>query len=172
MRVNGSSGASEPAVSQIRVRVADYAVARDDAVIATLGLGSCVAIMLYDAVTRIGGLAHVLLPAESMSRDTANRAKFPATAVPLLVAEMAKLGARGPYTAKLVGGASMFGALLPVGGVNMGERNVEASRRALVAAQVSIVAQDTGGDFGRSVYLHVRDGRVVVTSLRRGEIVL
>lgn len=66
----------------------------------------------------------------------------------------------------------MFAALLPVGGVNMGERNVEAARRALVTAQVSIVAQDTGGDYGRSVYLHVGDGRVVVTSLRQGERVI
>jgi len=172
MRENGSSAGPDRAVAPIRVRVADYAVARGDAVITTLGLGSCVAIVLYDARARVGGLAHVLLPTESMSRDTTNKAKFPASAVPLLVSEMTKLGARGPYTAKLVGGASMFGALLPVGGVNMGERNVEAARRALVTAQVSIVAQDTGGDYGRSVYLHVGDGHVVVTSLRQGDRVI
>jgi chemotaxis protein CheD len=156
-------------IEQIRVKVADYAVARGDTVIATLGLGSCVAIALHDAATGIGGLAHVLLPSESMSRDRTNRAKFPSTAVPLLIAEMRKLGAAGPFTAKLVGGASMFGALLPDGGVNMGERNVESSRRALVVAGIPIVAQDTGGGHGRSVFLHVRDGRVVVRSLSAGE---
>jgi chemotaxis protein CheD len=172
MPENGFSAGRDRAVAPIRVRVADYAVARDDAVISTLGLGSCVAIVLYDARARVGGLAHVLLPTESMSRDTTNKAKFPASAVPLLVSEMTKMGARGPYTAKLVGGASMFGALLPVGGVNMGERNVEAARRALVTAQVSIVAQDTGGDYGRSVYLHVSDGHLLVTSIRLGERVL
>jgi chemotaxis protein CheD len=159
-------------IEQIRVKVADYAVARGDAVISTLGLGSCVAIAVHDAATAVGGLAHVLLPSESMSRDRSNRAKFPGTAVPLLVDEMRKLGAVGPFTAKMVGGASMFRALLPSGGVNMGERNVEAVRRALVAAGIGITAQDTGGDYGRSVFLHVRDGRLVVRSLNRGEHVL
>jgi chemotaxis protein CheD len=153
----------------IRVRVADYAVASGDAVIATLGLGSCVAIAVYDAKARVGGLAHVLLPNESMSRDRANRAKFPATAVPLLLEEMHKLGAAGPYTGKLVGGASMFGALLPIGGVNMGQRNVESARRALVDAGVTIIAQDTGGGYGRSVFFHVRDGRLLIKSLSHGD---
>jgi chemotaxis protein CheD len=153
----------------IRVKVADYAVARGDAVIGTLGLGSCVAITLYDAVARVGGLAHILLPSEGMSRDTRNRAKFPSTAVPMLIDEMRSLGSRGPLTAKLVGGASMFGNLLPTGGVNMGDRNVAASRQALVDAKIAIVAQETGGDFGRSVFLHVRDGCVMVKSITHGE---
>jgi chemotaxis protein CheD len=154
---------------QIRVRVADFAVAAGDAVISTLGLGSCVAIAVYDTHARVGGLAHVLLPNESMSRDRANRAKFPATAVPLLLEEMRKLGARGPYIGKLVGGASMFGALLPIGGVNMGQRNIESARRALVDAGVTIVAQDTGGGYGRSVFFHVTDGRLLVKSLAQGD---
>jgi len=158
--------------SPIRVRVADFAVASGDVVISTLGLGSCVAIAVHDSRARIGGLAHVLLPSESMSRDRSNHAKFPGTAVPLLLEEMRKLGARGPFTAKLAGGASMFGALLPIGGINMGQRNVEASRRALVEAGVAIVAQDVGGGYGRSVFLHVADGHVVIRSLTHGDRVL
>ena len=75
-------------------------------------------------------------------------------------------------TARIAGGASMFSQLLPAGGVNMGERNVEATRRALEKAGIPIIAQDTGGDFGRSVYFSVADGRVVVRSLKRGELVL
>jgi chemotaxis protein CheD len=159
-------------VEPIRVRVADYAVASGDAIISTLGLGSCVAITVYDARARVGGLAHVLLPNESMSRDRSNRAKFPATAVPLLIDEMRKLGATGPFIAKLAGGASMFGALLPIGGVNMGQRNVDAARRALVEAGIAIVGQDTGGGYGRSVFMYVSDGRVVIKSLSQGERVL
>jgi chemotaxis protein CheD len=159
-------------IDNIRVKVADYAVARGDAIIATIGLGSCVAIALYDPQACVGGLAHILLPAEGMSRDHRNPAKFPGTAVPLLLDEMRKLGAKGPFQGKLVGGASMFASLLPQGGVNMGDRNVDASRRALTQAQIALVAQDTGGSYGRSVYLHVRDGRIVVRSLANGERVL
>src|SRR5262249_58279330 len=79
-------------ICEIRVRVADYAVAATGT-ITTIGLGSCVAITLYDAAARVGGLAHVLLPSETLSRDRSNPAKFAVTVVPLLVSEMAKLGA-------------------------------------------------------------------------------
>ena len=151
------------------MRVADYAVAKGSGVISTIGLGSCVAIAIYDRQTRIGGLAHVLLPSEGLSRDKDNRAKFPGTAVPLLLEEMRKLGARGPFTAKIAGGSSMFGALMPTGGINMGERNVASSRQALNDAGIPLAAQDVGGDYGRSMFFHLEDGRVLVRSLKSGD---
>ena len=163
---------SEPKVQEIRVKVADYAVATGDVIISTLGLGSCVAIMLYDGSSRIGGLAHILLPSEGLSLDSDNRAKFPSTAIPMLVEEMRKRGAWGRPMAKIVGGASMFASLLPSGGINMGERNVEATKRVLRLAEIPLVASDTGGEYGRSVYFQLNDGRVVVKSLKMGERVL
>ena len=153
------------------MKVADYAVAANGT-IATIGLGSCVAITLYDSSARVGGLAHILLPSTSLSRDTSNAAKFAETAVPLMLAEMRKLGANGNVQAKIAGGASMFGSLLPSGGVNMGERNVAATREVLAAHGIPIAGEDVGGDFGRSVYFDLKDGRVRVRSLKRGEHVL
>jgi len=156
----------------IRVHVADYAVATSGT-ISTVGLGSCVAIILYDPVARVGGLAHVLLPTEAMSRDRSNPAKFPATVVPILLDRMRDLGAMGNrLRAKIVGGASMFGNLIPPGGVNIGERNVVAVREVLAGAKIPIVAEDTGSDYGRSVYLNVADGAVEVRSVRKGSRVL
>ncbi len=156
----------------IRVHVADYAVATTGT-IATVGLGSCVAIILYDPVAKVGGLAHVLLPTESMSRDRSNPAKFPATVMPILLDRMRNVGAVGNrLRAKIVGGASMFGNLIPPGGVNIGERNVIAVRQVLAGAKIPIVAEDTGSDYGRSVYLNVADGAVEVRSLRKGSRVL
>ena len=157
---------------ELRVKVADYAVAADG-LITTVGLGSCVAIMLYDAVARVGGLAHVLLPSESMSRDRSNPAKFPATVVPLVLTEMQKLGAiPGRIRAKIVGGASMFGNLSASGGINIGERNVAAVRDVLAKRKIQIVGEDTGSDHGRSVYFYLADGRVEVRSVRKGARVL
>jgi len=159
--------------TEIRVKVADYAVGRDEQTLITIGLGSCVAIALYDPRTRIGGLAHTLLPSESMARDRSNPAKFPASAVVTLLAEMTRLGADARRVrAKLVGGASMFANLLPAGGINIGDRNVAAARQALEASRVPIVAEDVGSDHGRSVHFHLDDGRVEVRSLKKGNRVL
>ena len=163
---------TESRPQDIRVKVADYAIATGDVVISTIGLGSCVAIMLYDGSSRIGGMAHILLPSEGLSLDSDNRAKFPSTAIPMLVEEMRKRGAWGRPVAKIVGGASMFASLLPSGGINMGERNVDATKRVLRLAEIPLIASDTGGEHGRSVYFHLGDGRVVVKSLKMGERVL
>jgi chemotaxis protein CheD len=159
--------------TEIRVKVADFAVANGGTLLVTVGLGSCVAIALHDPQARVGGLAHVLLPSTGMSQDRTNRAKFPSTAVPLLCERMRALGANtGRMRAKIVGGASMFTSLLSATGLQIGERNVVATRAALEHAGIPIVAQEVGGDYGRSVYFHVHDGRLIVKSLRAGHVIL
>ena len=86
------------------MRVADAAVGQGDIVLSTLGLGSCIAIALYDRLAHVAGLAHILLPNESLARDRENRAKFAQTAVPLLLEKMRAIGARDAnVVAKLAG---------------------------------------------------------------------
>lgn len=159
--------------TEIRVKVAECAVGRDEQTLITIGLGSCVAIALYDSTVRVGGLAHTLLPDETMARDRTNPAKFAASAVTLLLAEMTRLGADAKrIRAKLVGGASMFANLLPAGGINIGDRNIAAARQALARNGIGIVAEDVGSDHGRSVHFHLDDGRVEVRSLKKGNRVI
>ena len=146
--------------------VADWAADQGETDLVTLGLGSCVAIMLYDKEAKAGAMAHVLLPSRSLARDATNPAKFPETAVPLLLQRMAQLGAEPRrITAKLAGGASMFAALMTPGTIQMGERNIVASRNALRDAAVPITAESVGGAQGRSVRFHLADGRVEVRTV-------
>src|SRR5881227_2984809 len=150
--------AAEPRVTI--VKVAEWAAARADGVIVTLGLGSCVAIMLHDPQARAGAMAHVLLPSKSLARDATNPAKFPETAVPLLVHRLATLGADPRHlVAKLAGGASMFAQLMTPGSVQMGERNIAAARAELRRAGIPVMAEAVGGGAGRSVRFHVEIGR-------------
>jgi chemotaxis protein CheD len=142
------------------VRVAEWALERQ-AVIVTLGLGSCVAIMLHDPGACLGAMAHVLLPSHSLARDQSNPAKFPETAVPFLVHRMLVAGAnRHRLVAKLAGGASMFAQLMTPGTVQMGERNIAASRAALREAAIPIIGEAVGGERGRSVRFWPQNGRV------------
>ena len=160
-------------MTELRVKVADAAVAQGDTVLSTIGLGSCVAIALHDPRLRVGGLAHILLPSEMLAQDRSNRAKFAGTAVPLLIERMKELGARGgSLCAKIAGGASMFTSLLPAGGLQIGERNLIATRAALAGARIPILGEDVGGSHGRSVYFHVSTGEVVVKSVVKGNVVL
>jgi chemotaxis protein CheD len=154
--------------SEISVGVAQWAVLRHEGTLWSHGLGSCVAIVLYDASTRTAGLVHILLPNESYSRDRSKASKFADAAVPHLITEMRRAGARGALTAKIVGGASMFGSLLAKTGVNMGSRNIASAREALRKAGIRIVGEDVGGDFGRTIAVSVADGNVKVRSVDRG----
>jgi chemotaxis protein CheD len=160
-------------VREISVRVADAAVGQGEVVLSTLGLGSCIAIALYDSRAHVAGLAHILLPSEALARDRENRAKFAATAVPLLLERVRAIGARDAnIVAKLAGGASMFTSLLTQGGPAIGERNLIATRIALASFGIRITGEDVGGGHGRSVFLHGCDGRFEVKSMRKGCVIL
>jgi chemotaxis protein CheD len=154
---------------ELLVRVADLRIGVADDVLVTVGLGSCVAVLLHDAEARVGGLAHILLPSPALARADGNPAKFPHSAVPRLLELMVADGAqRERITGRLAGGASMFAALAPPGTVQMGERNLVAARQALNAHGVPLVAESVGGDFGRTVRLRVRDGRVEISTVYHG----
>jgi chemotaxis protein CheD len=154
---------------EIIVRVADLRVGASRDVLVTIGLGSCVAVVLHDPVAKVGGLAHILLPSPALGRKDDSPAKFPQTAVPKLLELMAQQGANTRrVTARLAGGASMFAGLAAPGTIQMGERNTVACRQVLMHHGVPISGQATGGDYGRTVKLWVADGRVEVSSVSHG----
>jgi chemotaxis protein CheD len=157
-------------MSDVLVRVAELRVGRLDDELVTIGLGSCVAIILHDAAARVGGLAHILLPSPALSRPTDGRpGKVPQTAVPELLSQMRALGARSDrVTARLVGGASMFASLNAPGTIQMGERNVVASRQVLAQHGLAITGEEVGGDYGRTVRLRTSDGKVEISSVLHG----
>jgi len=139
----------------------EFAVGRAGDVLAALGLGSCVAMVVSDAEASIAALAHVLLPSQSLSRRGDYPGRSPDTALPLVVAALEEAGAEPTHLrARLVGGAAMFADLLPGGTMHMGERNVAACRAALRAAEIPIIGEMVGGRRGRSVWLDVDAGTV------------
>lgn len=159
-------------VSDVHVNVAESATRIGKGIMSAVGLGSCVALMLYDRAARVGAMAHILLPHEALSRVPGGAAKYGSSAVPHLLQSMRALAVIGAPVASLVGGASMFATLLKVGGINMGERNVDAVRRALAIAGIAIEAEDVGGEYGRSIFFDVATGQVRVVSIQHGERIL
>jgi chemotaxis protein CheD len=131
-------------------------------------LGSCVAVVLYHRRTHVGGMAHVMLP-QSDSAPPDLPAKFGNQALEPLIASMEKLGADRRYlVAKVAGGASLFGSQNG-GAPTMGERNVAAVKESLARARIRVLAEDTGGDFARTVTLSTKDGVLRVRTFKHGE---
>jgi len=89
--------------------------------------------------------------------------------VPRLLELMSQCGASPRrLTGRLVGGASMFASLAAPGTIQMGDRNVVASRQALNHAGIPLTGESVGGDYGRTVRLTAADGRLEVSSVAHG----
>lgn len=154
------------------VRMGELAVAREDEVLAAVGLGSCVGVALVDTGARVAGLAHVMLPEPSSGRE-GGPGRFATTAVPALLEEMECAGAsRERLVAKIAGGASMFRGLSPKGVGAVGERNAAAVHRALEQLGIPVVGEDVGGNWGRTVHLQAEDGAYIVSNVMREDVVL
>ncbi|MCL6447161.1 MAG: chemotaxis protein CheD [Armatimonadetes bacterium] len=151
---------------ELQVGIADYKITRDPGRLITLGLGSCVGVSLYDPLTKIGGLLHVMLPDSTQFNNVNRPAKFADLGIPLLVQELQKKGAGGRrLQAKLVGGAQMFSGLDDSLVLNIGQRNVEKARAVLKELGIKILAEEVGGNRGRTMILDTADGKVIVRML-------
>lgn len=138
-------------------------------VLACLGIGSCIAVCAFDPVSRVGGMAHVVLP-ESNGRDVDNPGKFADTAIPLLIKEMIKKGGiKYSIIFKLVGGAQMSSAPGLESAFKTGERNEKMVKEALKKERLLVGLTDLGGTKGRTVKMYMDSGTVLVKSA--GEVV-
>lgn len=154
----------------LHVGIAQYKVGFEGDVLIAQALGSCVGIVLYDHRLRIGGLAHVLLPAP-LNGNAVPSGKFVVSAVPALLKKLEGAAQQKPrFRAKIVGGANMFGRAAT--GKNVGKRNVDEARQMLRSLHIPLAGQDVGGTWARTAELDVATGRLKVVSYKGGVVEL
>lgn len=157
----------------IKVGMADLNVCVSPDGITTLGLGSCVGIAVRDPVTKIGGLAHIMLPDSSAIRNNTNIPKFADTGIEELIKQVVAKGAsRSRLVAKIAGGAQMFAFQNKNDMVRVGERNVEATKKKLAQLKIPILAEDTGKSYGRTVIFYPETGDFVIRAVGKPEYVI
>lgn len=153
----------------IRVGMADLKVAQHPAILTTLGLGSCVGIVLYDIKRKIVGMAHIMLPSSKIASANTNRAKFADTGITDLLEGMIRLGARREdIIAKIAGGAQMFTFSSTTDTMKIGARNSEATKVMLKLLNIPLVSEDIGGNHGRTIEISSEDGKLMVKTIGYG----
>ena len=147
----------------IKVMTNDLRVGKSPDVLYTKGIGSCVAIALYDTHKRIGGLAHISLPAKVNDKPEANLHRYAKIAIDSLLKAMEGMGGSKTFiVATIVGGGNMFGfTLAPIN--DIGRLNVVAVRDALRRHQLPIIGEEVLGTEGRNVFFNLENGVVKVT---------
>ncbi len=136
----------------IRVGIADMNVCRTPDKITTIGLGSCVGIVLYDASLKLAGLVHIMLPDSTKIKNNQNKMKFADSGIMLLVDEMEKRGVRrSSLKAKIAGGAKMFNFSSTTEMGSIGDKNIAAVHEKLKELGIRIVSEDVGLNYGRTI---------------------
>ena len=153
----------------IKVGMADLNCTTSPGVLTTLGLGSCVGICLYDSSTKISGMAHIMLPNSTQIKNNSNLAKFADTGIVKLLEDMVRIGAkRSRITSKIAGGAQMFNFNDTSDLMRIGARNVAATKEILKAMSIPLVAEDTGGNYGRTIELYSETGILLIKTIGYG----
>ncbi|HWP98608.1 MAG TPA: chemotaxis protein CheD [Syntrophomonadaceae bacterium] len=154
----------------IQVGMADMKIARAPDRLMTAGLGSCIGICIYDQTLKLAGLAHIMLPSSTQTKSAQNRAKFADSAIELVLEQMEKSGGlRSRYLAKIAGGAQMFQFSGESDIMKIGARNAVAVEEHLAKHRIRLVANDTGGNYGRTITFDPLNGELLIRTIGHGE---
>lgn len=150
----------------VKVGIADMKLTEAPNKLKTLGLGSCVGVVIYN--NEIAGLAHVMLPdSEASNRANQNRLKYADSALDLMIQDLLNKGAKkSSLKAKIAGGAHMFSFQTESNFLKIGERNVKAVTERLSFHQIPLIAQDVGGNQGRTIEFNIEEGQLEIRTVR------
>ena len=150
----------------IKIGMAELDICLPPDAITTLGLGSCVGVVLYDPTKKICGMVHVMLPDSTKIKNNENVAKFADTGIEELLKQIVAKGAnRKNIVAKIAGGAQMFAFRSDNDLLRVGDRNVEATKEKLKQLQIPLIAEDTGKNSGRTIEFYPETGKLLVKSV-------
>ncbi len=130
--------------------------------IVTYALGSCIGIVVYDPIARVGGMLHYMLPDSTLDERKAkeNPAMFADTGIPSLFKACYGLGAeKKRMIVKVAGGASI---LDDTNFFRIGQKNIMAMRKIFWKNNVMIAVEDTGANHNRTVRLEMATGKTLV----------
>src|SRR5699024_8863604 len=128
--------------NQIKVSISDYKIGKSLDHLITLGLGSCVVIAIYDEMSKVGGLSHIMLPDGTQFKKNVKIQKFADLVVPYMVEDIRRKARFSKLGAKIAGGASMFGFPDSDPNESIGYRNVLAVEKILAELNIPILGSN------------------------------
>ncbi len=157
-------------MSNIIVGISDFKVVKNGEILITYALGSCIGICLFDKLTKVAGLAHIMLGySKDYKISTGSENRFADLAINNMIREIeAKGGKTSRLTAKIAGGAQMFKTFANTEVSNVGKKNILAVKTILAQKNIVILAEDLGLDYGRTQIFDTNTGVMKIKSFTKG----
>ncbi|KAB7708074.1 chemotaxis protein CheD [Bacillus aerolatus] len=154
----------------VKVGIADMNIVRSPDAIRTSGLGSCVGVIIYDERAVIAGMVHVMLPDSGLAKTNhMNKAKYADTGIKELITLLKAEGAQSfRLKAKIAGGAQMFQFNSQNSSFKIGPRNIEAVKQALNEHNIPVLAEDVGGNSGRTIEFDPHTCQLHIRTVNKG----
>jgi chemotaxis protein CheD len=135
----------------------------------TYSLGSCIGVVIYDPVVKVGGMLHYMLPESSLDEEKAKRNPymFADTGIPALFKASYALGAQKQRMKVLIAGGAQI--LDQQGFFNIGKRNHMAVKKMFFRNNVIATYEDVGGNVNRTVRLDILSGDMHIKVGGEGE---
>lgn len=146
--------------AELTVGIADIKIGKAPQTIKT-NLGSCIAVCLYDAEKKIGGMLHLMLAHSKCASEKTSlkKEKYADTGIAEMLSRLKKTYGldANKFTAKIFGGAKVLKTVMH----NIGEENAVAVREILKECGIKITASQVGGEKGYRVFFDLETGKVI-----------
>jgi chemotaxis protein CheD len=157
--MSSAHASNSPFQQRVVIGVGDLAVSNDPAVtLSTYALGSCVAVVGYDPLIRVGGILHLMLPDSKIApaRAVGQPGMFANTGLPLLFKSLQ--GLRADLTRLRLFVAGGANVLAGADAFRIGERNINATREYLSVIGFEFSHAAVGGSINRTIHLQNATG--------------
>ena len=166
--LNSQEGAVEG--KRIEVSMSEMKIAKAPEILITRGLGSCLGITIYDSIKKIGAMAHPMLPDIDKAKIKSSPLRFVNSVIDKMIEGLQKQGClKRNLVAKLFGGAHMFSFISQDSVLNVGERNIDIAKLVLQKHGIKIAAEELRGSIGRTIELHLENGKVYIKTISSGD---
>ena len=153
-------------MKRVTIHIGEMFASREPVVVETV-LGSCVAACVYDPVSKIGGMNHILLPRRC--QEDPSLARYGEHAMPMLIERILKLGARKRHLqAKVFGAASVL--RLDETRLSVPRANERFVREFLAAHAIPLRGERLGGREPLKVRMFTASGKALVRALPRAQL--
>jgi len=161
-------------MKKFMVSIGQIKIGKEEDELCAIGLGSCIAVIIYDSFNKIAGMIHILLPTV-LQKDASDiiPTRYADTGIKILLDKLVDEGAKKSLLrAKIVGGAELFSINSRILKSDVGKRNAKMCKEILKDLNIPLIASDIGGNSGRSATFYVQSNKLKIKTLKKGEKVI